>query len=177
MGAAVVIVSVVVTSLEFGVTEAGLKVQPASAGNPVHEKLIGLVNEPCGVTVSVNVPDCPAVTVALLGLGTTVKSAAKARTVNHRHVVRCQSSRRRSGSCSGSPPRRSGLVPAATVDVLFVAPSITVTVSLLQFDDVDLVRVRVHRHGVASVPTATVVVLFVAPSITVTLLHSPGFAT
>ncbi len=75
MGAAVVIVSVVVTMLEFGVTEAGLKAQVASAGNPVQEKLIGLVNEPCGVTVSVNVPDCPAVIVALLGLGTTVKSA------------------------------------------------------------------------------------------------------
>ena len=65
MGAAVVIVSVVVTSLELGVTEAGLKVQPASAGNPVQEKLIGLVNEPCGVTVNVIVPDCPAVIVAL----------------------------------------------------------------------------------------------------------------
>ena len=49
MGAAVVIVSVVFTLLEFGVTEAGLNVQPASAGNPVQEKLIGLVNEPCGV--------------------------------------------------------------------------------------------------------------------------------
>ena len=67
---------VLVTVLEFGVTEAGLKVQPASAGSPLHEKVIGLVNEPCGVTVSVNVPDCPAVTVALLGLGDRVKSVA-----------------------------------------------------------------------------------------------------
>jgi hypothetical protein len=68
-------VRVLVTVLEFGVTEVGLKVQPASVGSPLHEKLIGLVNEPCGVTVRVNVPDCPAVTVALLGLVTTVKLA------------------------------------------------------------------------------------------------------
>ena len=67
-----VIVSIVVTVLPFGVTEVGLNVQPASAGSPLHEKLIGLVNEPCGVAVSVNIADCPAVTVALLGLGTTV---------------------------------------------------------------------------------------------------------
>ena len=64
MGAAVAMVSVVFTLLEFGVTEAGLNVQPASAGNPVQEKLIGLVNEPSGITVSVIVPDCPAVIVA-----------------------------------------------------------------------------------------------------------------
>src|ERR1017187_3224276 len=73
--AVVVMVRVLVTVLEFGVTEVGLKVQPASVGSPLHEKLIGLVNEPCGVTVSGNVPDCPAVTVALLGLATTVKLA------------------------------------------------------------------------------------------------------
>jgi len=72
----VVIVSVVVTVLEFGVTEAGLKVQPARAGSPLHEKLIGIVNEPCGATVSVSVADCPAVTVAGAGLETNVKSAA-----------------------------------------------------------------------------------------------------
>ena len=77
MGAAVVIVSVVVTMLEFGVTEAGLNVQPASAGNPVQEKLIGLVNEPCGVyRHSVNVPDCPAVIVwGFSPLSDTTKSA------------------------------------------------------------------------------------------------------
>ena len=74
--AAVVMVRVLVTVLEFGVTEAGLKVQPASAGSPLQEKLIGLVNEPCGVTVSVNVPDCPAVIVLLVGLEVNAKSAA-----------------------------------------------------------------------------------------------------
>jgi hypothetical protein len=76
-----VIVSVVVTVLEFGVTEAGLKAQPARAGSPLHVKLIGLVNEPCGVTVNVNVPACPAVVVVLLGLGTTVKSGGSEITV------------------------------------------------------------------------------------------------
>jgi hypothetical protein len=69
-------VRVLVTVLEFGVTEAGLKAQPASAGSPLHEKLIGLVNEPWGVTVSVNVPDCPDVTVVLVGLKVNVKLAA-----------------------------------------------------------------------------------------------------
>jgi hypothetical protein len=29
--------------LEFRVSEAGLKEQPANAGSPLHEKLIGLV--------------------------------------------------------------------------------------------------------------------------------------
>jgi hypothetical protein len=74
--AIVVMVRVLVTVLEFGVSEAGLKAQPASAGSPLHEKLIGLVNEPWGVTVSVNVPECPAVTVVLVGLKVNVKLAA-----------------------------------------------------------------------------------------------------
>jgi hypothetical protein len=74
--AVVVMVKVLVTVLEFGVTEAGLKAQPASAGSPLHEKLIRLVNEPWGVTVSVNVPDCPAATFTLLGLEERVKPAA-----------------------------------------------------------------------------------------------------
>ena len=43
MLAAVVIVSVVFTVLEFGVTEAGLNVHPARAGSPLHEKLIAVV--------------------------------------------------------------------------------------------------------------------------------------
>jgi hypothetical protein len=62
--------------LEFGVTLAGLNPQPDSAGSPVHVKLIGLVNEPCGVTVSVKVPEFPAVTIALVGLDERAKSAA-----------------------------------------------------------------------------------------------------
>ena len=74
--AVVVMVRVLVTVLELGVTEAGLKSHPARAGSPLHEKLIGLVNEPWGVTVSVNVPDCPAVTVVLVGVDVNVKLAA-----------------------------------------------------------------------------------------------------
>lgn len=71
-----VILSVVVTVLEFGVTVAGLNPQPARAGSPLHEKLIGLVNEPCGVTVTVKVPDCPAVFVILVGVDDSAKSGA-----------------------------------------------------------------------------------------------------
>jgi hypothetical protein len=74
-------VIVVVTVLAFGVRELGLNAHPASAGNPAHEKLIGLVNEPCGVTVSVNVPGCPAVTVLLVGLAANVKFISVAFTV------------------------------------------------------------------------------------------------
>ena len=85
--AVVVMVRVLVAVLEFGVTEAGLKVQPASAGSPLQEKLIGLVNEPWGVTVSVNVPDCPAVTVALVGLEVNAKSAAFTVCVNTEEVL------------------------------------------------------------------------------------------
>jgi len=83
----VVIVSFVVAVLVFGVTEAGLKVQPASAGSPLHEKLIGLVNEPRGVTVKVEVPDCPAGLVTLLGLEDRVKSAAFTVCVNTDEVL------------------------------------------------------------------------------------------
>lgn len=68
-----VMVTVLVKVLAFGVTEAGLNVHPASDGSPLHEKLIAVVKEPCGVTVRVNVPDCPAATVALLGVVATVK--------------------------------------------------------------------------------------------------------
>ena len=87
MCAAVAMVSALVTVLEFGVTEAGLKVQPASAGSPLHEKLIGLVNEPWGVTVKVYVPECPAVTVLLVGLEVNVKSAAFTVCVNPEEVL------------------------------------------------------------------------------------------
>jgi hypothetical protein len=50
-------VSVVVTVPEFGVTVAGLNAQLASAGRALHEKLIGLVNALCGVTVKVKALD------------------------------------------------------------------------------------------------------------------------
>lgn len=65
---AVVMVMILVAVLEFAVSEAGLKVQPASGGSPLHEKLIELLNVPWGVTVSVDTPDCPTATVMLLEL-------------------------------------------------------------------------------------------------------------
>jgi hypothetical protein len=66
----------VVAGLELGVTEAGLNEQVASAGSPLQAKLTGLVNEPCGVTVSVNVAVCPAVIVCDAGFALSMKSAA-----------------------------------------------------------------------------------------------------
>jgi hypothetical protein len=73
---AVAIVRVLVTELEIGVSVAGLKLHPAPAGTPLQDRLIELVNEPCGVTVKVNVPGDPAVTLALPGLADTAKFAA-----------------------------------------------------------------------------------------------------
>ncbi len=67
------IVSVVVAAVELGVTVEGLNAQAACAGNPVQEKLIALANEPCGAAVTVNVPDCPAEMVILVGLKLKVK--------------------------------------------------------------------------------------------------------
>ena len=57
MCAVVAIDNVVITVAELGVTVAGLNAQLASAGKPLHEKLIGLVNEPCGVTDNVSMLD------------------------------------------------------------------------------------------------------------------------
>jgi hypothetical protein len=71
------IVRFVVTVLASGVSVAGLNVQAANAGNPAQEKLIGLTKEPCGVTVTVYVPDCPGFIVALAGFEDKAKSAAK----------------------------------------------------------------------------------------------------
>ena len=68
-------VRVFVTVLVFGVTVVGLNVQPARAGNPLHGEGDRACKRTFGVTVSVNVPDCPAVTVALLGLEVRVKSS------------------------------------------------------------------------------------------------------
>lgn len=75
-GPVVVMVSVVVTTPEFGVTEDGEALQVASSGSPLHEKLIGLVNEPCGVIVSVYDAVWPLSTVAAPGFTDTEKSAA-----------------------------------------------------------------------------------------------------
>jgi hypothetical protein len=64
----------VVTVLAFGVSVAEVKVQPAIAGSPLQASLIAPVNEPCGVTVSVNIAGCPAVTVIVGELEVSVKS-------------------------------------------------------------------------------------------------------
>jgi hypothetical protein len=83
----VVTVIVVVEVLEFGVTVAGLNPQVARAGSPTQEKLIEVVNEPCGITDRVNVCEFPAVTLALLGLEDRVKSAAFTVWVNTAEVL------------------------------------------------------------------------------------------
>jgi hypothetical protein len=71
----VVIFSVVVTALALEVTVAeGVNVQPAIAGSPPQERVIALVNGPCGVSVRVNVPGCPAVTLVLDGVVVILKS-------------------------------------------------------------------------------------------------------
>ena len=57
MCAVVAIDSVVVAVAELGVRVAGLNAQLACAGKPLHLKLIGLVNEPCGVTDNVKMLD------------------------------------------------------------------------------------------------------------------------
>ena len=59
--------------LESGVSKAGLNVHAASAGSPLHERLIVPVNVPWGATVSMKVPDCPAVIVALFGFELKLK--------------------------------------------------------------------------------------------------------
>jgi len=72
---AVVMLRVVVTALVLGVAVAeGVNVQPAIAGSPPQERVIALVNDPCGVSVRVNVPGCPAVTLALDEVEVSVKS-------------------------------------------------------------------------------------------------------
>lgn len=72
----VVILRLLVAVLAFGVTMLGLNVQLASAGNPEHEKLIELVKEPCGVTVTVKGAEFAADTVPLDGVEDSAKSAA-----------------------------------------------------------------------------------------------------
>lgn len=74
VGAVVFTVSVLVTALPFGVTEAGANVQVASAGNPLQEKLTAVLNPFMGVTVKVAVPLCPLAMVRLEGLTDNWKS-------------------------------------------------------------------------------------------------------
>ncbi len=64
----------VVTVLALGVSVAEVKAQPAIAGSPLQASPIALVNEPCGVSVSVNIAGCPAVTVIVVELEVSVKS-------------------------------------------------------------------------------------------------------
>ena len=71
----VVIVSVVVTILLWGVIDAGLNEQVDIAGSPLQEKLIASANEPCGVTVTLNVALCPSAIVWLVGVADRLKFA------------------------------------------------------------------------------------------------------
>jgi invasion protein IalB len=67
--------SVAVAVLPLGVTVAeGVKLQVANSGSVPQDKVIALVNEPCGVSVSVNVPGCPAFMLILGGVEVRVKS-------------------------------------------------------------------------------------------------------
>ena len=87
MRAPVVIVRLLVVAFAFVVTAGGLKVQPASAGNPEHDKLIEFVNEPCGVIVSVNGAELPADTVAVVGAEDSEKSLALTDWANNEEVL------------------------------------------------------------------------------------------
>ena len=71
----VVSVRVVETGLTPGVRLAGEKLQLAPAGNPLQEKPTVEVRSPTGVIVMLKVADWPALTVAVCGLASRVKSA------------------------------------------------------------------------------------------------------
>jgi len=73
--AVVVMFSVAVAVLPLGVIVAeGVKLQLANCGNTPQDSVIALVNEACGVSVSVNVPGCPAFTLVLEGVEVSMKS-------------------------------------------------------------------------------------------------------
>lgn len=76
LAAVVATVSVVDTAAPLGVTEAGEKVQVASAGKLLHVKLTLELNPFSGVTVNVAVPLCPATMVSVGGFTDTWKSGA-----------------------------------------------------------------------------------------------------
>jgi hypothetical protein len=73
--AVVMSVRVVETGLIPGVRLAGEKLQLAPAGNPLQEKPTVEVRSPTGVIVMLKVADWPALTVAVCGLASMVKSA------------------------------------------------------------------------------------------------------
>jgi len=62
----------------LGVTLAGLKAHVASAGSPVHERLVAALKLLMGVTVTVMVAEVPFVTVLLVGAREIEKSGAGA---------------------------------------------------------------------------------------------------
>ena len=70
----VVTVRVVVTAAPLGVTEAGLKLQAASEGSPLHVKFTCELNPFSGVTVNVAFPLCPSTIVNVVGFTDTWKS-------------------------------------------------------------------------------------------------------
>ena len=75
VGAAVVIVSVVVAATLLGVIDGGAKLHVAPEGNPAHRKMMVWAKPFWGVTVKVNIALPPAATVAVDGLAEMVKSA------------------------------------------------------------------------------------------------------
>ena len=74
-GAVVVSVRVVETGLIPGVRLAGEKTQLEAAGNPVQEKPTVEARSPTGLIVMLKVADWPALTLALCGDVSMVKSA------------------------------------------------------------------------------------------------------
>lgn len=75
LAAVVVMVSVLVAAAPLGVTDVGLKLQAASAGNPLHANVTCALNPFSGVTVKVAVPLCPATIVRVVGFADSWKSA------------------------------------------------------------------------------------------------------
>jgi hypothetical protein len=71
----VVMFSVAVAGPPLRVTVAeGVKTQVANCGSVPQDKVIVLANELCGVSVSVNLPGCPAFTLVLEGVEVSAKS-------------------------------------------------------------------------------------------------------
>ena len=77
----VVMVRLAVAVAPFGVICAGLKLQFAPAGIPVHESEIALLTLGTVATVIANIVDPPAVTVAFVGDEDTVNGAAPLPTI------------------------------------------------------------------------------------------------
>ena len=77
----VVMVRLAVAVAPFGVICAGLKLQFAPAGSPVHESEIALLTLGTVATVIANIVDPPAVTVAFVGDEDTVNGAAPLPTI------------------------------------------------------------------------------------------------